>query len=84
VDDQRELDAEPAEHKYLVAARCENRGGDVTKEYGFVDADTATAAATIARRIWSTDDKTPVDEIYVADFTDSFDLSTVDVADESE
>ncbi|NEU55476.1 hypothetical protein [Halorussus sp. MSC15.2] len=79
-----ELETEPEEHQYLVAAKCESSAGDVTKEYGFVDADSPTAAAAIAGQIWRNYDKIPVGEIYVADFTDSFELSSIDVADGEE
>ncbi|MFC4450854.1 hypothetical protein [Halorussus aquaticus] len=79
-----DLETEPEEHKYLVAAKCENTHGDVTKEYGFVDADSPEDASAIAARIWRNYDKTPVDDIYVADFTDSFDLSKIDAGDGEE
>ncbi|NHN60324.1 MULTISPECIES: hypothetical protein [Halorussus] len=84
MDEQTDLDVEPAGHTYLVAAKCESPDGDVTKEYGFVDADTPDEAAAVARSVWKSDDKTPVGEIYVADFTESFEVSAVDLGDGSE
>ncbi|WP_435176877.1 hypothetical protein [Halorussus sp. AFM4] len=68
----------------MVAAKCESPDGDVTKEYGFVDADTPEEAAAVARSVWESDGKTAVGEIYVADFTESFEVSAVEPGDESE